>query len=172
LRFYVRRKAEDGWRRGVVFIKELVPRIAIAFVARKFYNEPYITLPMSHQIEMFHAQTGEIKSVLYFWWFNGNENYLKLTIHGSAQLLREGSEQEFITEHFWGYSAQRDGSTLEFQVEHPRWRVWEAQTTELHCDVANLYGRQFNNSLNRPPSSAFLAEGSNITVYKGVRLKV
>jgi len=172
LRFYVRRKAEDGWRRGVVFIKELVPRTAIAFVARKFYNEPYVTLPMSHQIEMSHTLAGEIQSVLYLWWFKGNENYLKVTIRASAQLLREGSEQEFITEHFWGYSAQRDGSTLEYQVEHPRWRVWEVQTTELHCDVAHLYGRPFNNFLSQPPSSVFLAEGSNIKVYKGVRLKV
>jgi hypothetical protein len=171
LRFYVRRKAEDGWRRGVVFIKEIVPRTAIAFVARKFYNEPYVALPMYHQIETSAAQAGETKSSSYFWRFNGNDNYLKLTVLGSPQLLREGSEQEFITEHFWGYSAQRDGSTLEYQVEHPRWRVRDAQTMELNCDVTNLYGRQFNSFLNRPPASAFLAEGSDVKVYKGIRLK-
>jgi len=31
LHFYMRHKAEDGWRRGVVFIKEIVPRAAIAW---------------------------------------------------------------------------------------------------------------------------------------------
>src|SRR5271154_358899 len=75
LRFYVRRKAEDGWRRGVVFIKELVPRKAIAVVARKFYNENYIALPMSHRIE---KNQDEIKSVSYAWQFNGHENFLEV----------------------------------------------------------------------------------------------
>jgi uncharacterized protein YqjF (DUF2071 family) len=171
-RFYVRRKIEGTWRRGVVFIKELVPRTAIAFVARKFYNEHYIALPMSHKIETSASEVGEINSVAYCWRFNGNENYLKLKVRGNAQPLRNGSEQEFITEHFWGYSSQRDNSTLEYQVEHPRWRVWDAGTTELHCDVTNLYGSQFNDFLSQPPSSAFLAEGSQIKVYKGTRLKV
>jgi uncharacterized protein len=167
LRFYVRRKADGGWRKGVVFIKELVPRTAIAFVARKFYNENYVALPMSHQIEKSHE---EIKSASYFWRFGGKENHIKMTTRGGAQLLVEGSEQEFITEHFWGYAMQRDGSTLEYRVEHPRWRVWETQASELRCDVAKLYGEQFNDSLSQLPSSAFLADGSDIKVYKGVKL--
>jgi len=163
LRFYVRRKADDGWRRAVVFIKELVPRFAIAFTARAFYNEPYLALPMAHQIE--------INSAAYFWKFKGKENFLKVAVQGEAQPLREGSEQEFITEHYWGYTAQRDSSTLEYRVEHPRWRVWNAQTAKLHCDVAGLYGEQFCHALNQPPSSAFLAEGSEVKVHKGVKIK-
>ncbi len=166
LRFYVRRKTDDGWQRAVVFIKEIVPRFAIAFTARIFYNEPYITLPMSHEII-----TASEKSAKYSWRFKGKENCLKITVAGDAQTLVEGSEQEFITEHYWGYTAQRDGSTLEYHVEHPRWRVWEAQTSELHCDVAGLYGQQFCHALNQPPSSAFLAEGSEVKVYKGVKIK-
>jgi uncharacterized protein len=171
LRFYVRRQSPDGWRRGVVFVRELVPRIAIAWTARTFYNEPYIALPMSHQIEISPAGSKEIKSALYYWRFNGNQNYLKLVVRGHAQPLRENTEQEFITEHYWGYTTQRDGSTLEYRVEHPRWRVWNAQAAELHCDVAGLYGEQFCNALNRPPSSAFLAEGSEVKVHKGVKIK-
>ena len=167
LRFYVRRKAGNEWRRAVVFIKELVPRIAIAWTARTFYNEPYLALPMSHQIE---KSAGEIKSVMYSWKFNGGENSLQLVTRGEAQPLREGTEPEFITEHYWGYSAQRDGSTLEYQVEHPRWRIWEAREAKLDCDIANLYGKQFAAVLGRPPESAFLAEGSAVTVRKGVRI--
>ena len=168
LRFYVRRKAPDGWRRGVVFIKELVPRRAIAWTARTFYNEPYTALPMAHRIEL--ADSNEIKSATYSWRFKGNENFLRLVVHGNAQPLRVGSEAEFITEHYWGYTGQRDGSTLEYQVEHPRWRVREAKTAELHCDIAGLYGEQFCAALSSPPASAFLAEGSSVTVRKGVRL--
>jgi hypothetical protein len=171
LRFYVRRKARDGWRRGVVFLKEIVPRAAIAWTARKFYNEPYVALPMHHQIEASPAQTEEIKSAAYFWRFNGNENFLKLTTRGRAQPLCENSDQEFITEHHWGYSVQRDGSTLEYQVEHPRWRGWDVHTAELHCDASGLYGEHFSRALSSPPASAFLAEGSAVTVHKGVRLQ-
>lgn len=167
LRLYVRRKADDGWRRGVVFIKELVPRMAIAFVARKFYNENYRALPMSHKIEKSRE---EIKSVSYFWRFGGKENHMKVITRGTAQLLVEGSEQEFITEHYWGYTTQRDGSTLEYRVEHPRWRVWETQAAELYCDATKLYGEKFRDYLSRAPSSAFLADGSDVKVYKGVKL--
>jgi uncharacterized protein len=167
LRFYVRRKVDDGWRRGVVFIKELVPRTAIAFVARKFYNENYLTVPMSHQIKKSRE---EVKTVSYFWRISGDENYIKFNTRGGAQLLIEGSEQEFITEHYWGYTTQRDGSTLEYRVEHACWRVWETAAAKLHCDAAKLYGEKFRDSLSRPPSSAFLADGSEVKVYKGVKL--
>ncbi len=167
LRFYIRRKADDGWRRGVVFIKELVPRKAIAFIARKFYNENYVALPMSNRIE---KSEDEIKSASYFWQFNGRKNFLKVATRGQAQPLVDGSSQEFITEHYWGYATQRDGSTMEYHVEHPRWRVWETQAAELHCDVAKLYGEKFCDSLNRPPTSAFLADGSDVKVHKGIKL--
>ncbi len=168
LRFYVRRRAANGWRRGVVFIKELVPRRAIAFVARKFYNENYLALPMSHRIEKFQT---EIKSVSYLWRFNGVENFLKVITCGNARPPAEDSMQEFITEHYWGYARQRDGSTMEYAVEHPRWRIWESRTAEFKCDVANLYGKNFSEVLNRSPSSAFLADGSAIIVRKGIKLK-
>ena len=171
LRFYVRRKTSDGWRRGVVFIKELVPRLAIAWTAKTFYNEPYIALPMSHQIEKVLNQPEEVKSAAYFWRFNGHENFLKLTTRGNVQPLAENSEAEFITEPYWGYTSQRDGSTLEYQVEHPRWHIWEAQSAELHCNIAELYGESFCRALNAAPASAFLAEGSKVKVYKGVRLQ-
>jgi len=167
LRFYVRRKADGGWRRGVVFIKELVPRSAIAFVARKFYNENYSAMPMSHEIE---DSGDEIKSASYFWEFNGGKNHLKLAVRGSAQPLVENSHQEFIAEHYWGYARRRDGSTMEYRVEHPRWRIWETQTAELSCDATGLYGQAFRESLGRPPSSAFLADGSEVKVFDGVRL--
>ena len=175
LRFYVRRKANDGWRRGVVFIKEIVPLMTIAFTARKFYNEPYVALPMSHRIE---AESGAVRSAEYAWRFRGARHSLKIAVSGEAQPVREGSEAEFITEHYWGYNAQRDGSTLEYRVEHPRWRVYEGTDsrlsenaeTRLDCDVAALYGERFRESLDRSPSSAFLAEGSAITVYRGVKI--
>lgn len=167
LRFYVRRKAEDGWRRGVVFIKELVPKAAIAFVARTVYNENYVALPMSHRVE---ANGAAVKSAEYGWRFKGGENHLKVVTRGEALPLAVGSEQEFITEHYWGYARQRDGSTMEYRVEHPRWRVWESQSAELRGDMVGLYGPELGKILSGAPASAFLAEGSEVAVYGGVRI--
>ena len=163
LRFYVRRNAADGWRRGVVFLKEIVPRAAIAFVARTLYNENYVALPMSHRSD---------RAVSYGWRFAGREMSLSLVADGPPLEMPAGSHEEFIAEHYWGYSAQRDGGTVEYKVEHPRWRIARASEARLDCDAARLYGPQFAECLGRPPSSAFLAEGSAVTVFKGVRLDV
>lgn len=170
LRFYVRRKVNGDWRRGVVFIKELVPRTAIAWAARTLYNENYAALPMSHRIEKSSDVAEGIKSVAYHWRFGGHDHYVKMTVRGQPVSIREGTEQEFITEHYWGYAMQRNGTTVEYQVEHPRWRVWETVSARLHCDVTGLYGEKFCRPLSSLPRSAFLAEGSAVKVFKGVRL--
>jgi uncharacterized protein YqjF (DUF2071 family) len=167
LRFYVRRLGPDGWRRGVVFIKEFVPRLAIALIARRFYNENYVAVPMRHRLEQTN---GELTSVSYFWRSGQHENSLKLAVDGSPQPLADGSLQEFITEHYWGYARQRDLSTMEYRVDHPRWKVWEAQRTEFNCPVADVYGEKFAPFLSAPPASAFLADGSEVKVYNGVKL--
>ena len=166
LRFYVRRKTPEGWRRAVVFIKELVPRWAIAWTARTFYNENYVALPMSHLIE----NEKESPKVAYHWTFRGRTNRLGIETEGDSAAVGEGSEEEFITEHYWGYARQSDGGTVEYQVEHPRWRVWPARKTIFECDVAGLYGAEFSPFLLRQPTSAFLADGSEVAVYKGMRL--
>jgi len=167
LRFYVRRLSDEGWRRGVVFIKELVPRRAIAFVARRFYNENYLAVPMRHRLE---GNPCELKSVSYFWRYGGQESFLKLAVDGPAKPLADGSNEEFITEHYWGYARQRNNSMMEYRVDHPRWKVWAAKSAEFHCQVADLYGDKFAPFLSAPPISAFLADGSDVKVYKGVRL--
>lgn len=167
LRFYVRRKSADGWRRGVVFIREIVPRRAIALVARRMYHEPYVALPMAHRLEM-EAQV--VQRAEYSWRFGGRRNTLSMITRGLPGPLRAGTEAEFITEHYWGYNAQPDGATMEYQVAHPPWRVQEVAEARLDCEVAGLYGEPFREVLNNKPASAFLAEGSEVTVYRGVCL--
>jgi uncharacterized protein YqjF (DUF2071 family) len=169
LRFYVRRKASDGWRRGVVFVKELVPRAAIALTARVLYGENYVAVPMGHRIDLGTGADAP-KAVSYTWWFRGRENRIELAPAGDADQAREGSDVEFITEHYWGYSRRRGGRSMEYQVEHPRWRVRRAMTARLDCDVARLYGSQFVEFLQSPPASAFLADGSEVTVFRGTLL--
>lgn len=169
LRFYVRRRGPEGWRRGVVFVKELVPRWAIATVARVVYNENYVALPMRHRIDTEGDSLRPGGAVEYGWRHRGRWDTLRAVTAGSPRPLADGSEAEFITEHYWGYAAQRDGGCVEYRVEHPRWRVWDAPETVLDADVDALYGTGFGSVLATPPRSAFVAEGSPVVVRRGTR---
>ena len=162
LRFYVRREVEGELRRGVVFIKEIVPRHAVTWVARTFYNENYVTLPMREEITA--------DSYRYEWRSKGIWYRLSVETHGDWNVPDLDSEASFVAEHYWGYAAQRDESTLEYEVEHPRWRMAKADQVEYECDVAGLYGEEFVEALSREPVSAFMADGSEVVVRRGVRL--
>ncbi|MFN2384065.1 MAG: YqjF family protein [Gemmatimonadota bacterium] len=170
LRFYVRREGPEGWRRGVVFIRELVPRRAIAWVARTRYQEPYRALPMRHRIAMDQAEAGASGAVAYQWRHNGRWEGLSAETAGRPILPAPDSEAAFITEHYWGYTALRDGCTAEYQVTHPPWAVWPARQATLDCDVAGLYGAAFVPALRAPPRSAFVAAGSAVMVSAGHQL--
>jgi uncharacterized protein YqjF (DUF2071 family) len=168
LRFYVRRKLDGQWRRGVVFVKELVPRWATATVARWVYGENYIALPMRHSVELAVNAGGS--SASYQWRRGGGWEGLTARFAGEPKLAAEDSEHSFITEHYWGYAGGAGRASLEYQVEHPRWRVWEASWAELRCDVGSLYGAEFADALAGRPSTAFVVEGSAVTVSHGLPL--
>ena len=174
LRFYVRRESPDGeLRRAVVFIRELVPKPLIAWVARALYNEPYRALPMRSKTP--HGPT-ESPELIYYSWrrrMTAGVTYEHVAARavGDATVPAAGTEAQFITEHYWGYTRQRDGSTIEYEVRHPSWRVWAAEAAELRADVATLYGPAFVDSLSGPPRSAFIAEGSPVSVHWPVHLR-
>jgi hypothetical protein len=169
LRFYVRRRARDGWRRGVVFIRELVPRRGITWVAHALYNEPYTALPMRHFIG--RDSHGAPEYVRYEWRRQEKWEGIYMWTSGQTAEPQAGSQEEFITEHYWGYTRQRDGSTIEYRVAHPRWRVWQARDAELRCDTTSLYGAKFAPFLNGTPASAFLADGSSVAVHRPERIE-
>lgn len=165
LRFYVRRKTVDGWRRGVAFVRELVPRRAIAIVARAFYGEPYSALPMRHDII---DRDGEV-AVEYGWRRGSVWESIGMSATGKPQTTSIGSREEFITEHYWGYTAlpSRGG---EYQVEHSRWRVWPGHSWKFEANVGALYGAEFVEPLSAEPVSAFIAEGSPVEVRRRTAL--
>jgi hypothetical protein len=104
-------------------------------------------------------------------WRTGSQWQKVAAIASGAPTLPEAdSEQAFITEHFWGYTRQRDGATVEYEVTHPRWRVWAAREPALDADVPRLYGSSFARALAAAPVSAFIAEGSAVTVYRPRRI--
>ena len=172
LRFYVRRRGPEGWRRGVVFVREIVPRRAIATVARVVYEEPYVALPMRHRVELDDsgASLRPGGAVEYAWRWRGRWNALRAVTQGPPEPLRAGSEEEFITEHYWGYTARSGGGSAEYRVEHPAWNLWRTSEARLDCDAATLYGPEWTAPLAAAPRSAFVAEGSPIRVRAGARL--
>lgn len=169
LRLYVRRSVEGEVRRAVTFIRELVPRPLIAFVARLAYNEPYQALPMRHQFGALRSD-GAPATVEYGWQLPAGWAGMSVQSTGAGRTAELGSQEEFITEHYWGYTKQRDGSTVEYRVEHPAWRVWSVHAPLLAGDMSPLYGKEFAHILRGPPASAFLADGSAVTVYAPSRL--
>jgi len=168
LRFYVRRIERGTVRRGVVFIREIVPLPAVALVARLAFHENYVAFPMSHTYE----RQGDAQGIriAYGWRIHGAWNRIALVCSGSPELPREGSLDQFITEHYWGYCKQRDQISLEYEVRHEPWLVWKAERAELQGDPAQTYGPSFARALGQEPDSAFLAEGSAVSVSRGRRL--
>lgn len=161
LRFYVRRKSADTWRRGVVFVREIVPKRAVALLARTFYGERYIALAMKHVIEHRDNHVG----VEYRWRRGSIWESIAMSAAGDPISVAAGSHEEFITEHYWGYTSLRKGCS-EYRVEHPRWKIWPAAKFTLRADVNKLYGAEFADALNAAPVSAFIAEGSDVRVWR------
>ncbi len=159
LRFYVRREAEDELRRGVVFVKEIVPRYAIAKVARSLYGEPYECWEMSHD------RAGD--RVEYGWNKGTCSNHLSVRRGESLGVPAEGSHGEFIIEHYWGYTKRAAGRTDEYKVEHPKWELFTAEEAHIDVDFACTYGPDFAFLNDQRPYSILLARGSEIAVYKG-----
>jgi uncharacterized protein YqjF (DUF2071 family) len=164
VRFYVRR----GEKRGVVFLRELVPKRTVAAIARWAFNEKYLRVPMTHRIET--GANGDIAKAEYAWRFGPERFVMKAETEGESFLAAEGSESQFITEHYWGYAAQKDGGCLEYEVQHPQWLVWKTKQASFSGNAAGLYGVEIARILAREPDSAFLANGSAVTVSKGMRI--
>jgi uncharacterized protein YqjF (DUF2071 family) len=164
LRFYVRRSS----KRGVVFIRELVPKYAVAAIARFAFNENYSCVPMSHRIEP--SAEGDVVQAEYAWGSGSDRCLMRIETEGPSFLPADGSASQFVTEHYWGYAAQPGGGCLEYEVQHVRWRIKNAKRAEFSGSLDGIYGVEMAQALMRNPDSAFLAEGSAVTVFKGTRI--
>ncbi len=167
LRFYVRFKEDGKWKRGAVFIKEIVPKPAITFVANTLYNEKYITLPMRH---FYSAGDTEI-SLGYHWKYKGVWNKLEAVTEKEPVMMLPGSKEEFIAEHYWGYSRYNALTTIEYGVEHVPWLVHPVKLYTINCDFKKLYGEGFSFMNDQIPDSVFMAKGSPISIMSKRKIK-
>jgi uncharacterized protein YqjF (DUF2071 family) len=168
LRVYIKRFDGIKWKRGVAFISEIVPKHMITWMANGLYNEHYRTMPMKHTLH----NENEYLQLNYEWQHQQQWNNLKVKALNRPTPIVEGSEAEFIFEHFWGYNQLNKNTTVEYGVEHPRWEVYPVTYHEYNCDVAAIYGKEFIPYLSAPPHSAMLAKGSAVTIRTPTFLKV
>lgn len=160
LRFYVKRLENNAWKRGVVFIKEIVPRPAVTFIANTFYQENYVTLPMKHS----WLEREEERLVEYRWRKNGKWQGIKVKASIASFPIAENTEAAFITEHYWGYAKVSNLKTNEYEVRHPRWTSYEVMDYAVEVDFKEMYGPAFDFLTRQQPVSVLLAEGSEISV--------
>jgi uncharacterized protein YqjF (DUF2071 family) len=160
LRFYVRRETAGESRRGVVFIRELVPGRLVAWLARSVYGENYLAVPMRWRDD----------PLAYEWRGPGGWCALSARPHGPATIPAVGSQEEFVAEHYWGYVGGRGRDTVEYRVEHARWSVRRAADPAVTGPLAEIYPASIVETISRPPLSAFIAAGSPVTVHRGIPL--
>lgn len=160
LRFYVKREVNGSIKRGVVFIKEIVPKPALTLVANAIYKEHYVTLPMTHEW-VDNKHTVKVK---YSWKLKGDENFMSVTASKKLLDIQKGSLTEFIAEHYWGYSKASEIKTTEYEVRHPKWQCYKVDNYKLHVDFEANYGQKFKFLSDKEPSSVMLLEGSHISV--------
>lgn len=167
LRFYVKRFENNTWKRGAVFIKEIVSKPALTFVANTLYNEHYQTLPMRH-----HWEENSINRVVtYQWKKNKIWQSFKVCAALTAVEIEKNSETEFITEHYWGYAKVNNNVSNEYEVTHPRWKEYKVESSEIKVDFGMVYGPDFEFLNHLVPTSVMLAEGSEITVEGKKKIK-
>jgi uncharacterized protein YqjF (DUF2071 family) len=168
LRFYVKHFDGKEWKRGAVFISEIVPKSLIALIANNLYKEHYRALPMRHSIMRCCKNHTDF---LYEWKLKGKWNKLGGIVSDTFVPIQPGSPEEFIFEHYWGYNTLGDKLTMEYQVEHVSWQVAEVKDSIFEADIVELYGKEFEAYLSVKPYSAFFADGSDISVRIANKLR-
>lgn len=165
LRFYVRKKEGNEWKRGVVFIKEIVPKPALSFVANSVYKENYKTMPMNNTI---HQKNNEL--LIKYSWKDKIWHSIVITADNKPLKMQTASEFEFITEHYYGFT-KKENKTSQYQVCHPKWDYYWVKDYKLEIDFKAIYGNDFESLDYQKPISVMLAEGSEIEVKTKKYLK-
>ncbi len=160
LRFYVKRVEGDTIKRGVVFINETVPYKLVAWLANKLYKEHYIAIPTKNLIEI----TNHSKKIRYQWKINKKWNHITVNSTKENEQMLPESIEEFIFEHYYGYTKINNLRSQEYKVNHPKWLVNKVIDYSIHCDFKSMYGNDFSLLSNHQPDSVIIAEGSPVTV--------
>ena len=161
LRFYIKYNDHGAWKKGVVFIKEIVPKMAVSFIANNLYGEKYATMNMKH----FHIDKRENLEVGYEWKFKNKWNKISAATDKRSKKIIPDSCENFFANHYWGYSKYSGTKTYEYYVEHPLWETLKVLSYSVDCDFGSLYGDEFSFLNNEKPGSVLMTRGSEIRVH-------
>lgn len=160
LRFYVRREANKSIRRGVVFISEIVPHKIVAYLANRLYKEHYSCAEMNSTTSVVNQE----KRIQHSWENDERIFYIKASFENQPNLIIGGSHEEFIYEHFYGYTRINNQLTWEYKVDHIRWETNKNISFEVKCDFEKLYGPPFAFLNKQQPHSVYNAIGSRVSI--------
>jgi uncharacterized protein YqjF (DUF2071 family) len=161
LRFYVKQHSAAAEKRGVVFIREIVPKTLLASAARILFNEKFIRVPMSHH---FDIRENQLNSVEYRWRTEHQENYVRATYENLWTFPEPNSAEHFFTARPHRFTRRKDGTTNEMVMEHPLWRTTPVLDVKTEFEIPDIFGTEFVPYLTLRPASAFIAEGSAVTL--------
>lgn len=160
LRFYVKRTEGDQVKRGVVFINETVPYKMVAWLANKLYKEHYVAVPTKSAITTTDTQ----QTIRYEWKVRHQWNRMTVSTALESEPMQAGSAEEFIFEHYYGYTKIGERLSQEYQVEHPRWKVKQVIDHSIEGDLGAMYGDRFAFLNDQAPDHVIFAEGSPVSV--------
>ena len=160
LRFYVKRVEGNTIKRGVVFINETVPYKMVAWLANRLYKEHYIAIPTKNLTEVGNTTN----NIRYEWKINKVWNHIAVNVAKEKEQMLPESIEEFIFEHYYGYTKINNQLSQEYKVNHPRWLVNKVIGYSIFCDFKEMYGNDFSFLSNYQPDSVITAEGSPVTV--------
>ncbi len=167
LRFYVRRRFENEWRYGVVFIREFVALPMVSFIANTVARENYESVPMRHMMS-----SGKDTLTVEYSWQKEEWHSMQITAGSNSFPIPDASHMHFFTVQHWGYSKVNAHKAYEYSVEHPHWDMYSTREYCIDVDFGKSYGSKFAFLNNQQPESVFLAEGSGITMIKQKTIKI
>lgn len=169
LRFYVTRKEDDVIKRGVVFINETIPYKLVAWMANKLYKEHYTVVPTKHHI----LNNDKINQIKFEWLLQNKWHSIAVDFDSKKETMKTNSLEKFIYEHYYGYTKINDLQTEEYQLKHPSWKIHKVIDSKINCDFEAMYGKSFSILNQMKPSSVYIAEGSDVSIYwKRIKINV
>ena len=161
LRFNVRRKSADTWRRGISFVRRILPKAVASGMARAFPTEIASGSPLKSDI----VDCDNTINVNYSWKCATKWRSLQMCAAGTPRAIPAGTFEDYLLERNWYFGEFRRGCS-EYRVERPRWRVWEVSCANLDHDINKLFPEEFAQLLSRPPALQLLAEGSHVQLWR------